>query len=330
MPNILPGDVHVNRELTTVAISYAQQSAENFVADKIFPVVKSDFATDYYYKFGRRSFLQTRAAKRAPGTETPGVEWAFSRDTYACEVWGLHHDVEDQLRANADSYFELDRSGTELVTEQVLLRREKEFLSNYFVATPWSETVTGDTAGTSGTNFKQFDLSGSTPIETFRKAVLRFRKRTGMKPNFVLMGSEVWAALLDHAEIIDRIKYTQTGFLTEQLVGKAIDIPNVYVSYGVESSNDDDEMTADMSPTTNWLAGKSMLMGYAAPNPSRTTPSAGYCFAWTGYAGASAWGGRVKKYRMENIACDRIEIEAAFAFKVTAGELGMFFATAVS
>jgi len=33
---------------------------------------------------------------------------------------------------------------------------------------------------------------------------------------------------------------------------------------------------------------------------------------------------------MENLASDRIEIEAAYAFKVTAPELGTWFATAVS
>lgn len=330
MPNILPGDVHVNSNLGTVAISYEQQNKNNFVADKIFPVVKSDSATDYFYKFGRKAFLQTSAQKRAPGTETPGVEWTFTRDTFSCEVWGLHHDIEDQLRANADSVFELDKSGTELITEQLLLRREKEFLSRFFVSTPWAELVTGVAAGPTGTQFIQFDLAGSSPMATFRKAILRFRKRTGMKPNFVLMGAEVWDALIDHAEIVARIQYSQPGFLTEDIVAKAIGVDKVYVSYGVEASSAAEELTADMNPGVNFLAGKSMLLGYATNAPSKGTPSAGYTFAWTGYAGASAWGGRIKKYRMENIASDRIEIEAAWDFKVTAPELGTFFATAVS
>lgn len=330
MPNILPGDVHVNRELTTAMIAYGQQSSENFVADKIFPVVPTNFATDYFYKFGRKSFLQTSAAKRAPGTETPGVEWTFTRDTFACEVWGLHHDIEDQLRANADSVFELDRSGTELITEQMLLRREKEFLSSFFVSTPWAENVVGVASAPTGTQFIQFDLAGSSPMATFRKAILRFRKRTGMKPNFVLMGAEVWDALIDHAEIVDRVKFTQEGFLTESLVAKAIGVANVYVSYGVEATSAAEELTADLNPATSFLASKSMLLGYAAPRPSRSTPSAGYTFAWNGYLGSSAWGGRIKKYRMENIGSDRIEIEMAYDFKVTAPELGTFFSTVVS
>jgi hypothetical protein len=330
MPNILPGDVHVNRELTTVAISFKQQSDENFVADKIFPNVPVNHATDYFYKFGRRAFMQTQAAKRAPSTETPAVEWTFTKDTYSCDVWGLHHDIEDILRANADSIFELDKAGTELVTEQMLLRREKEFLSTFFVSTPWAENVVGVASGPTGTQFVRFDLAGSSPMATFRKAILRFRQRTGMKPNFVLMGAEVWDALIDHPEIVERVKYTQTGILTEALVAKAIGVDNVYVSYGVESANSDEELVADMNPGATFLAGKSMLLGYSAARPSRSTPSAGYTFSWKGYAGAAAWGGRIKKYRKEEYASDRIEIEAAYDMKVTAPELGTFFSTVVS
>jgi len=333
MPNITPGDLHVNRELSTVAIAYSQEQDANFVATKIFPILPVDFQTDYFYKFGRRAFLQTQSARRAPGTETPGVEWTFTRDTYYAEVFGLHIDVEDQARSNKDDTFTLDEAGTRLITEQTMLRRELEFLNTFFVSTAWStggEVVTGVASAPTGTQFIQFDQAGSSPMSTFRKAILRYRLRTGLKPNFVLMGPNVWDAIVDHSEIVARVQYTQPGFLNEDIIATAIGIDNIYVARGIQSTNTDEELVADMAPTTAFLAGKSMLMGYAAPNPSRTTPSAGYCFAWQGYAGANAWGGRVKKYRMENLASDRIEIEAAYAFKVTAPELGTWFATAVS
>jgi hypothetical protein len=331
MPYLMPGDMHVNRELSTVAVAY-KQSRDSFIADKVFPNIPVDKPTDFYNKMGRKSFLQTNMQKRAPRTETPGVDWTFTRDTFATEVWGLHHDVEDQMRASSDENWNLDRTGTELITEQALLRRELEWYATYFKTGVWTSDRTGVAAGPTGTQFLQFDQSGSSPIKEFRKARRRYHKRTGVRPNFVVFGADVWDVLIDHPEFIERIKYTQnTIALSEQLVANALQIDNVYVSEVVQAADNLDELTAEAVPTTSYVgATNDFLLGYAAPRPNRETPSAGYTFSWKGYLGASAFGGRVKKFRMEPIACDRIEIEMAFDFKIVAPELGEFFDNAVT
>lgn len=329
MPILMPGDVHVNRPLSLIATAVRQNAGNDFISDRVFPNIPVDKQTDFYYKMSSAAYLRTDAQKRAPRTETPGVEWTFAKDTYACEVWGLHHDIEDQFRANADENFQLDRAGTELVTQQMLLRREKEWMSNYFKTGVWSRDNTGVAAGPTGTQFIQFDQSGSDPIKLFRAASIRFQLRTGIRPNTAAFGPEVWDALQDHASLVERIKYSQQGFLTNELVAQAIGIPNVLVANAVETSADDTD-TAQFPAVGSFLAGKQFWLGYAAPRAQRNVPSAGYTFSWNGYAGANAWGGRIKKFRMEAIAADRIEIEAAYGMKIVAPELGEFFTAAVS
>lgn len=337
MPNITPGDVHVMVPLTQIMIAYAQQT-KDFIADKVFPVVPVDHQSDFYYRFGRRSYLQTQAELRAPSTETPGVDWEFTKDSFYAQVWGLHYDIEDQLRSNADANFQFDTAGTELITQQMLLRRDLEWISSYFASNIWGETITGTTSTAPGAGyFTQFDVAGSTPIEVFRAAKLRFKRRTGMMPNIAVFSPNAYNALLDHPEIIERIKYTQSGFLTEQLIAQAIGIDQVLVASAVQATNYDEELIADTAPTTQWITGASsspdangILLIFSAPRPNRNTPSAGYTFAWNGYLGASAWGGRIKKYRMEHIASDRIEIEAAYTCQITAPELGTFLSGCVA
>lgn len=337
MPNLVPSDLHVQVPLTNIMIAYAQQS-KDFIADKVFPVVPVDHQADIYYKFGRRAYLQTNAALRAPGTETPGVDWTKSQATYSTQVWGLHTDIEDQLRSNADANFQLDTAGTELITQQMLLRRDLQWVSQYFASGVWGETLTGVTSNSPTTGqFTQFDIAGSTPIELFRAAQLRFKRRTGMRPNIAVFSANAYNALLDHPEIIERVKYTQEGFVTEQLIAKAIGIDQILVASAVQATNSDEEIVADTAPTTQWITGPNsagdangVLLVYSAPRPSRQTPSAGYIFAWNGYLGASAWGGRIKKFRMEHIGCDRIEIETAFACTITAPELGTFLSNCVA
>ena len=331
MPFLMPGDVHVNQELSTVSVAY-QQSQDNFIADKVFPNIPVDKPTDFYNKMGRKSFLQTNMQKRAPRTETPGVDWTFTRDTFATETWGLHHDIEDQFRASADDNWNLDRTGTELITQQALIRRELEWYANFYATGVWAVDHAGVAANPAGTQILQLDQAGSSPITLFRQARRRFQKRTGVLPNFVLFGTDTWDTIIDHPEFIERVKYTQSAIsLSRQLVASAIEIDNVYVAEAVMAIDDTDELEADVAPDTEFIGtSNSFLLGYANPRPNRETPSAGYTFSWRGYLGASALGGRVKKFRMEPIACDRIEIEMAYDYKIVAPELGIYYAAAVS
>lgn len=337
MPNLTPSDLHVQIPLTQIMIAYAQQTAD-FVADKVFPVVPVQHISDFYYRYGRRSYLQSNAQLRAPGTETPGVDWEVTKNTFTTQVWGLHSDIEDQLRSNADANFQLDTASTELITQQMLIRRDLQWMSAYFASNIWGETLTGVSSTSPTSNqFTQFDVPGSTPIETVRALMLRFKRRTGMMPNIAVFSPNAYNSLLDHPEILERIKYTQTGIITQDLIAMVLGIKQVVVASAVQATNYDEEITADTAPTTQWITGASssadpngILFAYSAPRPSRNTPSAGYTFAWNGYLGASAWGGRIKKYRMEHIASDRIEIEASYVCQVVAPELGTFMSGCVN
>lgn len=334
MPNIMPSDVHVNQPLTQLMVAYYQSSPNQWIADKVFPNIPVQQQTDFYYKMGRRSFLQTNARKRAPSTETPGTDWNFTKDTFMCETWGLHYDIEDQLRANADSNFTLDATGTDLITEQMLLRRELEWHSNFFKTGVWAADLTGIASGTpTADQFLRFDNTASSPIETFQKLRRAFHKRTGIRANFAVFGTDVWDALLLHPEIIERVKYTQAipGEIAPQLIANALQIRNIYVSEAVQAVDLDEELSADPVPDTEYVADpSSVLLGFAPPRPQKGIPSAGYTFSWNGYLGASAFGGRIKRFRMEPIASDRIEIEASFDFKIVAPELGTFLENAVT
>lgn len=333
MPLITPGDVHVNQPLTQLMIAYYQSSPNQWISDKVFPNIPVQQQTDFYYKMGRRSFLQTNAQKRAPSTETPGTDWNFTKDTFMCETWGLHYDIEDQLRANADSNFTLDATGTELITQQMLLRRELEWHASFFKTGVWAEDLEGVGSGTpTADQFLAFNNTASSPVETFQKLRRQFHLRTGIRPNFAVFGTDVWDALLLHPEIIERIKYTNgaVGEISPQLIAQALQIRNIYVSEAVQATDLDEEITADPVPSTQYVANaSSVLVGFAPPRPQRGIPSAGYTFSWNGYLGASAFGGRIKRFRMENIASDRIEVEASFDFKIVAPELGTFLSNAV-
>ncbi len=52
-------------------------------------------------------------------------------------------------------------------------------------------------------------------------------------------------------------------------------------------------------------------------------------FVWSGYIG-SAEGRRVKRFRIEEIESERIEMQANWDMKVVSADLGVFFANCAS
>jgi len=330
MPQPTYRDVYVNRPLTNLSIAY-QQADRNYIADSIFPQVPVNRQGDLYYKYVMDDWFRSMAGVRAPATESPGAGWDITTDQYYANVYAVHKDVDDQTRANADTVFDLDRDATLFVTSNLLLKRDILFYSSFMGTGIWTGGTGGatDQAGVASApaanQFLQFNQSGSDPVNLIATQALSIQRQTGLSPNTLVMGPSVLQALRNHAAILDRIKYTQRGIVTTDLLAALFDVDTILVTQGVQNTAQKGQPIS-----MNWLADKTMLLAYAAPNPGLMQPSAGYIFTWTGLLGAGAYGTRMKRFRIERIESDRIEGEMAFAMKVVAPQLGVFFNSVVA
>jgi hypothetical protein len=326
MPTPTQSDLHVNVPLTNVSIAY-MQSASTYIADKIFPKVPVDKQSNLYWKYGKADWRRSDVKRRAPGTESPGVGWSMNTDSYFAHVYAVHKDIDDQIRSNADSNFNLDRDSTEFVTNQLLLQRDIDWNAQYFKTGVWATDKTG------GTDFVKWSDAGSDPISDVADIVVAFRKLTGFKPNICVLGADVMKGLKQHPDIIDRIKYTQKGIVTEDLIATLFDVDELYTSYATVAGGVQfpDTATQDANATFDFITNsKGVLFAYAPSGPSLMTPSAGYTFTWNGYLGGNNQGIKVKRFRMEHIAADRVEAEMTYDMKVVAPDLGYYLSSAVA
>lgn len=322
MPNPTPGDLHINVPLTNVSVAYIQQQS-NFISDRVFPRVPVQKQSDLFWKYHKSEWRRTDVERRAPSTETPGVGWNTTTDSYYAHVYGVHKDVDDQLRANADSAFNLDRDTTEFITQQMLLKRDKDFVDTYLTTGVWDVEKNG-----AGADFVQWDIDGtSTPIENIHTWQNDQRRSTGLTPNVLLLSADVWTTgLRNHATVLERIKYTQRGVITEDLVASLFDVDRFLVSYATENTGEEYADPADTDTNANYqyLTTDDALLVYAAPRPSLMQPSGGYTFTWNGYLAGNEQGIRIKRFRMENIASDRIEAEMTYDMKVVSPDCGTY------
>lgn len=327
--DVTPGDVHVNTPLTNISVAYSQED-QAFVADRVFPIIPVAKQSDVYYTISRAEFNRNEAAIRAPGTPTSGGAYSVDADSsYFCDVYGFHQDIPDQLRGNADSVLSLDAMATEYVTRKIMINKEVNWAST-FLTTGWLVDRAGQDSGPTGNQFLQWDDAASTPIEDIRESKKDILAASGYLPNTLVLGYEVFNKLIDHPDIVDRVKYGQTpgspATIDTSDLAAVLKIPNVMVMWGIYNSADEGATESEA-----FIGGKKALLCYSAPRPGLMTPSAGYTFTWTGYLGAGANGSRIKRYRRpEEYASDRVEIEAAYDQKVISTDLGVYFYTAVA
>jgi hypothetical protein len=322
--NPTPGDVHVNTPLTNISIAYLQNAA-NFVATRVFPNIPVSKQSDRYYVYDRGDFNRDEMQLRAPATESSGGGYRLDNTpTYFANRFSFHKDIPDEVRANADAVLNPDREATAFVTHKALIKREKLFTDAYFKAGVWATDITGVSSNPSSGQALQWNDSNSTPIESVRAAKRAIAESTGFEPNKLVLGRAVYDALLDHPDIIDRLKYGQTAGgvanTSTSDLATLFKVEEILVMNAVQNTGKEGQANAH-----SFIGGKHAMLVHAASAPGLMTPTAGYTFSWTGLLGAGAEGNRIKSFRMENLGADRVEIDMCFDMKLVASDLGYFW-----
>lgn len=330
--NPTPSAVHVDQVLTDMSIAYLQ-SADDFVADKVFPRIPVRKQSDRYAVFSKGDFARDVMKKRAPGTQSSGGGWNVdTTPTYYCDVYAHHKLIDNQTRANADSWAQLDRMTTEYLTRLALIRREKDFVANFFTTSKWDKDVTGVSSNpVSGTSVLQWDdpSSASDPIGDIRYYKRYIQERTMTRPNQLTLGRAVYDALLDHPDIIDRLKYGQTAgapaMADRNRLAQLFEVDQIHVMDAVENVAEEGQ-TASMA----FIGGKHALLTYSPRTPTIAGLMSGATFVWTGLEGSQGSGGQslgtaISKWWDQDTKSDKYEIEAAFDQKVVCADLGVFF-----
>lgn len=325
-----PGDVHVNRPLTNIAIAYFQD-ANDFVADKVFPNIPVEKQSDAYWTVPRDSFNRDEMKIRAPGTESAGGGYEVDpNNTYYAHVRAYHHDIPDQVRSNTDTPLNADTQASTLVTHKALINRENNWVSRYFKTGVWGTDINGeDSATPSSGQIGHWNRADSTPIEDIRLYKRVMKEATGYEPNTLVLGRAVIDTLYDHPDIIDRIKYGQTpGSAADVSVSdleQLFKIPRILVGNAIQNT-----AAEGAAEASSFIFGKHALLCHSATTPGVMMPSAGYTFSWTGFLAAGSMGVRIKRFRMEHLESDRVEIQSAYDHKAVAVDLGIFFNGAVA
>jgi len=317
MPNPTRSDVHVNAPLTNVSIAYLQENTK-FISTQLFPLINVPKQSDLYFQYDQGDFMRSEAKDRAPGTESAGAGYDLSTASYSCAVKALHKDVADQIRANADAPLNMDSDATKFLTQQMMIRRDKDWAASFFSGGTWTGSTTGADINKTGS---KWNSATGTPIEDIDAEADSIEAKTGFRGNTLVLGVDAYNALKNSADVVDRIRYTQTGVVTEDMLSGLLGLKKVLVARGVENT----ALQGATDTISRIFTGTSAVLMYVPDSPSLMQPSAGYTFAWGGYTGAGPDGQRVSRFRMDHLRSDRIEMEMSYDQKQVSTVLGARF-----
>lgn len=256
----------VDPMLTNVAISYSNDA---YIAEELFPSFPVAKQSGKHFVYDRGRFRNNKNL-RAAGSNSNEVTLSLSTgSTYFADDHALRQFVADEDVDNAITPTDPFIDATENVTEMHMIAREVE-LAGILTATG---TMTQNTT-LSGTS-QWSDFNNSDPIGDVRTGMQTIHNSIHVNPNVLVLGKQVYDKLLDHPQIIERIKYSQLGVASTELLARVFGVEKVLV--GAAGYNTADEGQTD---AMGYIWGKNAILLYVAPRIAPKLMTVGLTYTW--------------------------------------------------
>lgn len=321
MPQPTIASQHIDDYLTNLSIGYIQKE-DSFVASQAAPAFPVEKKSDKIPVYSKADLLRDEAQLRAPGAESAGGGYRASTDSYACDVYASHIDVDEQTIAGADNPYQPAEDAVKVLGQREKIKREKQFKSAAFNTSIWTGGTSNDP--TAASLSAAWDDPSSSPIEDLTEQGNSILLKTGALPNTLVVNYLGWTALKNHPDVVDRIKYTSSAPVTQELVARLLGLDKVLVSKATQN-------TAQEGLTGSYSAvlGNHALLAYVSQNPGMFEPGGLATFVWSGYIGATE-GRTISKFYIPERKAWRVEVETAFHIKPLDAQSGVFIQSVAS
>ena len=315
-------DPHVDGLLSNVLLAYMNMPGA-WIAGVVFPVIPVNRRSDLIAEIRKEDFFRDQAVVRAPGTKVPAAGFGVKKDkTYFCLNHASAVIVDPETRNNQTNPFDVDRIATSLVSERILLKREKLFSSNFFKSGVWrvDEDFTDD-------GFSQWDsYATANPVDDIERNSLAIESVTARVPTDLSIGREVWSKLKQNPLLMEKIKFTQRAVLTNELVAALLELGRINVGRAIEVTSA--EGTASGSENFEFFFGKHALLSYTPAEPGILVPMSGVTFVWNqpDRPGTSY----VRRIYLQEEHADKIEGHIYQDSQVLGADLGSFMSNVVA
>ena len=188
--------------LTEVARGYTNAA---HAYEALFPIINVGQRGGRVIAFGAEDFVR-RDLSRAPGAARARLEVGYSAEPYALVQRALDGAVPRETLEEAAAVPGINLGTRAVNTVMNTVGLQLEIAAAELASDPkqYRESHQATLAGSS-----QWSHTESAPAQAVNKAKQIIASGIGRQPNVLILGSEVYTALLDNTDVIERVKYTQ-------------------------------------------------------------------------------------------------------------------------
>ena len=285
----------VRGALQNVSIMYRNAS---YIADAIFPLINGLNYQTKVVKYAKQPFFSAGADWRAEGTVAKRIDMKVTTQNLDPRELAAGGRVTDEL------FFASNQPGNlpvQPITDTILmisdnidLKREIQVANTIFGTgdvypnIKWADGAIGGTNPSGGAGYwAKTDTSSNTFVQDVLNAKAAILSQTGRVANSLMIDYNTFTALQYTQPIIDRIKYTQTGVVTEALIAGILGLDNVIVGKAVYQSAAENKAGSVGTMSNVWesQAGKGSAFLFYRPASAglkQTAPGYQYRVAYDG------------------------------------------------
>ncbi len=200
------------------------------IFQSLFPVVYVEKEAGTIPGFGKEAFKLYNTERALRGKSNRINPEDMTPVSFVCKEHDLEYPID--YREDAEAALPLQKYAARTVKDGVKLQLENIV-----------STLLQDTATFSANNRLALATttcwsapSTSTPLADIRAGRNAVRAAIGKRPNLCAFGAAAFEAISEHPAVLDRIKYTQTGVVTAELLSALIGM-KVVVGEAIKSSD---------------------------------------------------------------------------------------------
>jgi hypothetical protein len=257
--------------LSSVARGYEGQLP--LIANLLFPQVPVPARGGRIIVFGREQF-QIINSVRAPGADTKSIQIGYGSDNYSLVDRRLMGKAPIELLQEASAVPGIDLASDTIYTVQANMDLERE-VNAAALARSAGAYATGNKVTISGaTNF--WTHADSTPFTVIEAAKEAVRKKSGRRPNLMVLGPVVLSALRNHPIVLGKIS-TSTDRVPATIV-------QLQAFFEIERIVEGQSIV-DVDGTFNDVWGNDAILAYVVPKSQQKmrTQNFGYTYQLQDY-----------------------------------------------
>ena len=259
-------NLYVSPLLTQISLAYRN---DNYIAEKIMPIVRVKKDSAQIATYGMDN-LRIANSIRAQGSATNEINHTVTIGShYNLTEHALKELVAKEEMENAEDPTRPKQDATENLTDRIWVIKEK-LLADVMADTG---VLTRNTTLTGTDQWSDYD--NSDPLGDLKTGAEDVRTQTGKKPNTMIFSYQVWMTLLQHPDLVERVKIgvadsdaIQKVIMTFMPNIKTILIGDAQYNSGVEGGTD----------TLAEIWGKHAWVGYIEPTPTIKSRSFGFTY----------------------------------------------------